>query len=97
MIQKLTVTAPNQFEDDLIDLFMDKTRLVVTIQRLEAIASDTEVLSLREQVSGKRNLVCITLVAERIVIDEVINELRAAWQGLGFRYTIEPLLEAEEI
>jgi hypothetical protein len=97
MIQKLTVTAPDQFEDDLIDLFMDKTRLEVTLQRLEAIASDQEALSLREQVTGKRSLICITLVAERLVIDEVLQELRQMWRGLGFRYTVEPLLEVGEI
>ena len=97
MMQKLTVTAPDQFEDDLIDLFMDKTRLEVTLQRLEAIASDQEALSLREQVTGKRSLICITLVAERLVIDEVLQELREMWQGLGFRYTVEPLLESGEI
>lgn len=96
-MQKLTVTAPDQFEDDLIDLFMDKTRLEVTLQRLEAIASDQEALSLREQVTGKRSLICITLVAERLVIDEVLQELREMWQGLGFRYTVEPLLESGEI
>jgi hypothetical protein len=36
-------------------------------------------------------------VAERLVIDEVLQELRDKWRGLGFRYTVEPLLEAGEI
>jgi Protein of unknown function (DUF3240) len=91
-LKKLTLIAPILLEEEVVDALLEHdTDLTFVAGQVYAHASDGEGLSLMEQVSGRKRKVRFEIEGSESVLNGLLSDLKARFQGAGIHFWIQPI------
>ena len=91
----LTLYVPPSIEETLVDWLLEH-ECIAGFSSAEAFGHGVRQsgMSLLEQVTGRQRRVQFLIHLERQQAEQILSDLRGAFEGVGLHYFLTPLLEA---
>ncbi len=93
----LTIIAPPTMEEEIIDWLLIQPNISGFTSQAANGHGRGHVMSLVEQVTGRRHQITFWIELEKKMADAIITELKQAFSGSGLHYWLLPMAESGSI